>query len=341
MTSAFETSRESYAALLEQPNRIGAKDVLKFRREVFGDGIVGQAEADAVVAMNGAVAEKSREWTEFFVEALSDYIVNQAEPRGYVSAANADWLIAAVARDGKVESVAELELLIKVLDRATSSPDRLVRFVLDQVGRAVLEGEGPLAKAGRLEKGAINEAEVELLRRVLYAVGGDGGISVSRAEAEFLFQLNDRTVAAKNHKSWQDLFVKAIANYLMAAASGKPAPRAAALKREEWLDSANESIGSTVAGAFSVLGQMFSGAFMADMSDAHEQIERAWAARNEETQAAIASAETISQVEADWLIDRVSRDGVVHENEKALLRFLKRESPDIHPSLKPWFAKIA
>jgi len=127
----------------------------------------------------------------------------------------------------------------------------------------------------------------------------------------------------------------------MAAATGKPVSRAAALKREEWLDSADESIGATLSGAFGMLGQMFSGAFMADMSDAHEQIERAWAAKNAETQAAIAEAAVISQVEADWLIERMSRDGRIHDNEKALLAFLKRESPDIHPSLKPWFAKIA
>jgi hypothetical protein len=341
MQTAGTGSGNVYSALLEQPGRIGPKDVLKFRNEIFRDGIVNAAEADAIVALNDAVGEKSAEWREFYVEALADFIVHQAEPRGYVSVANADWLIAAVSRDGKVETVCELEILVKVLDRATSSPDRLVRFVLDQIGRAVLEGEGPLARGGKLEKGAINEAEVELLRRVLYAVGGDGGISISRVEAEFLFELNDRTASDRNHKSWQDLFVKAIANYLMAAATGKPVSRTAALKREEWLDSADESIGATLSGAFGMLGQMFSGAFMADMSDAHEQIERAWAAKNAETQAAIAEAAVISQVEADWLIERMSRDGRIHDNEKALLAFLKRESPDIHPSLKPWFAKIA
>ena len=32
--------------------------------------------------------------------------------------------------------------------------------------------------------------------------------------------------------------------------------------------------------------------------------------------------------------DRIGRDGVIHANEKALLKFLSDESPDIHPSLR-------
>ena len=36
----------------------------------------------------------------------------------------------------------------------------------------------------------------------------------------------------------------------------------------------------------------------------------------------------------DGLFHIAKADGVIHENERALLRFLKEESPDIHPSLR-------
>ena len=153
-----------YAELLEKPGEISARDVLRFRREVFQDGIVSQLEADAVFAFNDAVAVKCTEWNEFFVEALTDYTVMQAEPRGYVSNANAQWLANRISHDGVVDSVSELELLVRVLAKSTQCPAALAGFALAQIAYAVVEGEGPLARGLQLTKGVIGEAEVDLLR---------------------------------------------------------------------------------------------------------------------------------------------------------------------------------
>ena len=64
-------------------------------------------------------------------------------------------------------------------------------------------------------------------------------------------------------------------------------------------------------------------------------------ARQQVLEARIAGAEIISRSEAEWLNERIGRGGHVHENEKALLQFLKEESPDIHPSLKVLIASAA
>ena len=40
-----------------------------------------------------ASSSPSREWVDFFVEAITAYLVEQAEPRGYVSDENAEWRI--------------------------------------------------------------------------------------------------------------------------------------------------------------------------------------------------------------------------------------------------------
>ena len=68
---------------------------------------------------------------------MTDYIVNDAEPQGYLTKANADWLIAKVARDGKVHTDTELELILNVLDKARWAPEILVTFALEQVKEAV------------------------------------------------------------------------------------------------------------------------------------------------------------------------------------------------------------
>ena len=90
----------------------------------------------------------------------------------------------------------ELELLVKVLETAKFSTEGLVSFALDQVSHAVIEGEGPLVRGGDLVPGVIGEAEVDLLRRILYAFGGDGNVGITRSEAEVLFTLNDATAGA-------------------------------------------------------------------------------------------------------------------------------------------------
>lgn len=56
-------------------------------------------------------------------------------------------------------------------------------------------------------------------------------------------------------------------------------------------------------------------------------------------EAEISANEVVTEDEASWLVDRIGRDGVLHENEKVLLRFIREDSPNIHPALKPLMDK--
>jgi hypothetical protein len=64
--------------------------------------------------------------------------------------------------------------------------------------------------------------------------------------------------------------------------------------------------------------------------------ERTGQARN-----ATKPSQTGSEPEAGWLAERIGRDGRLHQNEKALLRFLKQESPRLHESLQPLLDRAA
>lgn len=333
----------AFAGLLKTPGVISSEDVAYMRREVFRDGVVSPAEADAIFAMNDQVQEKCAEWNGFFAEVLCDYAVHQAEPRGYVSLANAEWLIERISHDGHVEQANELELLVRVMNKARRSPEKLAGFALSEIARAVVEGEGPLANGREIEKGVIGEAEVELLRAALYAFGGEAGISISRAEAEILFDVNAKTAESDNHPAWRELFVKAIGNYLMAAASYRAIPRAEALAREEWLEDTSTDTAGFLKQAFSGFGSLFSDGFLGEVTGAHEQMEQAWAARNAAQETAEQAAARIDQDEAEWLIDRLVSDGIIHDDEKALLDFIRREAGPVAPVLEPWLdsGKIA
>jgi hypothetical protein len=313
---------------------INAEDVALMRRTVYHDGVAELGEMERLFRMDEEATEHDPSWRAFFVEAGADFLVEQMEPHGYISAENAEWLMSRIARDNVVKTATELELLVKVLEKAQSSPERLVAFALGQVKHAVIAGDGPLA-GGHLVPGVIGRDEVALVRRILYAFGGDGNVAITRSEAEVLFDMNDATVEVDNDPEWSDLFVKAIANFMMAASGYSVPTRQEALRREAFLDAPS-------GGVADLFGRMAAGG-LRGILEAYRRpgSEEAWAARNQRVEAAIMSAETVTAEEAEWLAGRIGRDGVLHANEKALLRFVRDEAPSIHPSLQPLLKKAA
>jgi hypothetical protein len=322
---------------LTSKNRIADEDVTMLRRDVFADGVVTRGEAEALFALDQSARDKCPQWAPFFVEAVTDYIVHQEKPEGYISDENAAWLIRIISRDGMVDSRTELELLVHVLEEAKSSPGKLSAYALEQVAHAVIDGKGPLMLGGELVPGLIAKAEVDLLRRILHAYGGDGNVAVTKAEAEILFRINDRTAAASNDPSWNDLFVKAIANYVMCSAGYEPPTREVALRHETFLEHSEPEIG----GFFS---RMVSGGLAGIMEAYHSpgDIEAEWEARNRAAEALARRAETIDAGEAKWLAEHVGAGRrPLRENERALLTLIKHASPEIHPALKPLLDEVA
>jgi hypothetical protein len=310
-------------------------DVLKLRRSYYADGEITPDEAEIIFALNDACPVQDPGWADCFVETITDYIVDQAKPEGYLTTDNADWLIARISKDGRIETKTEMELLVSVLDKARWAPQSLVRFALEQVKNAVIHGAGPLRSGKMLEPGVVTEGDVDLLRRILYSFGGDGNLAITQPEADILFDIDAATADADNHPSWGDLFVKAIANSVMASSGYATPPREEALARDAWLDRRGDlSLDKIVAGMASSIKGVFAG--YEEQSDEEKAI-----ARLEQQKIEIVTNEAVTAVEASWLAGRIGRDGMVSPNEKALLMFLKAESPSIHPSLQALVDKAA
>jgi len=210
MTTQFIALAERAAAAGE----VTSEHILALRREGWGDGIITRAEAEALFALNNSLAERSAQWTDFFVEAIGEFVLNGTPPRLQCSEAEAAWLIGQIDHDGMVESMAELEAMVRILERAENTPDRLKNYVLDQVERAVLTGTGPTRCGGDLSATHITAAECRIIRRVIFAAGGHGPAAVTRFDAEMLFRLKDETLAEENSPEWDELFIDGVANYL-------------------------------------------------------------------------------------------------------------------------------
>lgn len=297
---------------------ISADDVLALRRAAWPDGRIDQSEAEAILAINDIVSAKGPEWTDFLVEAVGEYVLNGTEPRGYVSDATADWLIARLDQDGRLDSQAELELLVRVLEKALGTPDRLKDYALAQIERAVLTGEGPTRNAstfggGALDADSITAAECKLLRRVIFASGGDRPAAVSLAEAEMLFRLKDATLGATNTPEWQRLFVQGVGNYLQGWNNARSVTRERAAELEGFMNDTSSSLGRF----FGRMGRV--GA--KDLDAAAQDLRSGGKPARDYAGEAEADA-ALTSPEQSWLDGRIQADGQTDPLEAALLAFL-------------------
>lgn len=312
-------TRSDSLAEVRLARRVTAEDVRRIRGMIYPDMVISDAEAEALFAINDACSDCAPEWRQLFVEAMTDYVVRQQTPPGYVDGAKADWLAAHILRDGRIKSATELELLIVILETADRAPAALAQMALEQAAAFALtpersRGQGP----------TLTEDEVRQLRRILYAGSSDGGLSVSRREAAVIFALNNASRGRPNAPGWQALFVQAIGAAVLAASTYQTPDAEAALHREQWL-SAPRDVGG-------FLGRTLK-AFAQPTSKADGDVDLV-AADNRQADIAIAAAEHATEEEAVWLSGQIGADGVLDENELALLRFVAREARSVHPALQ-------
>ncbi len=304
-------------------------DVAELRRLINEDGTISVEEANQLVRINAACPVQPAEWAEVFGEAMADYVVRQAEPEGYISRDNAEWLIASLAPDGVLSSRKNLDLVIEIMDRARVCPSILVSFALDAVRRAVIDAAGPLVP-GERPAGTISPEDVELVRRIIYAFGGDGNIAVSRAEAELLCDINDSLDPAAASDSWTELYVKAMANYVLANAGYAPPSREEALRREVWLE---ERDTLSPFDFVRLLTQMS----LDDVIGAYrpQSREECTLARLDREYRALLADEEVDDDEAQWLVERLMRDGELTPAEMALLGYLGENGIELDQRFEP------
>ncbi|MEM7221484.1 MAG: hypothetical protein AAF495_00805 [Pseudomonadota bacterium] len=195
--------------------KITAEDVLALRRAVYQDGEIKRAEADFIFRLNRNCAEADPAWDSFYVEALSDYFFWQRGPRSTLSDEDAGVLIQWINEDQKIDDHNELKLLVNIMSRSQGSPDSLKVFVLDALKDSVLNSDQAIGGGGARLPGAIDQDDIDIIRKVIYGPASEGGIGICREEAELLFQLNNATKGADNVADWKQLFVKAIAMHLL------------------------------------------------------------------------------------------------------------------------------
>lgn len=306
-------------------NGIDAKEVRRLREMVFADGLVSREDAALLFHLNElADIGNAPEWYDFFVEALTDYFVWKQEPTQYLSETDCDFLCAAVLHDGRIDNGCEFALLLNVLRWLKVAPQKLVDTALAGLRETVLEGGAVQFGPQRQRRGVIDAADLECIRAVIFAPASDGGLTVTQAEAELLFELHRVTAGKKNAPGWQELFVEAVAHHLMCPTEPSQAPDAAELtRREAWLEERR--------GTQAFLAGMLKGLVTAGRPATDES----------EPAPAVASfaREAIDRAEAQWLLQQIDADGAIDDMERALLQHIAATAPRIDDSLLPLLAR--
>ncbi|MBB3859941.1 hypothetical protein GGQ88_001202 [Novosphingobium hassiacum] len=304
------------AAQTAEDSAISANEILALRRAAWPDGKIDPEEAEAIFILNDQIAEPTAEWSDFFIEALVEFVVNTTEPRGYVSDDNARWLIERVRHNGRVESLTELELLVRILEKAQATPESLRTFVLDQLERAVLTGEGPTRDGGELAAGRITSAECALIRRTIFASGGDRPAAVSRAEAEMLFRLKDATLDADNASEWERLFVQGVGNYLQGWQGAKGLSRDRAAELEAFMDDRSSNLGRFF--------RRMATTNVNGLAQAARDVGFGKRQPSRDPSAEAAQDHAVTDTEKLWLDARIDANDKVDALDEALLRFLEQ-----------------
>ncbi len=310
-------------------------DVARLRRAVVEYGPLDRDEAEMLLAINDGCPVQDAAWAEPLVAAITDFIVNREAPEGYISVQNAEWLAGHIATHGSIQSKAELELLLAVLEKARWAPESFFMFALDQIKRAVVSGRGPLRAGKSLPPGHITAAEVQTVRRILLAFAGDGSIAITAAEAEALFAIEEALKGGAAPPDWTDLFVKAVANALLAAVGQKvPARQDALGRRPDGDDAVNDS---PAAGLVDLVRASLAGVWSGSREQSREEhaigeLERRWIE--------IITNEPIAAAAPDWLVTRLGRAGQVSANGLALVQALKSEGPRMGPALQDLVGRI-
>ncbi len=127
---ALDERRALISSLAQAGRDLLPSDVRQLRRALFEDEAVSREEAQALFHLERAQPAPCAEWTEFFIECLTDHVVWQCRPTGIVVDEQAEWLVRETDRCRLPTGAA---LLANVLAEAHRAPGWLIAAVRARV----------------------------------------------------------------------------------------------------------------------------------------------------------------------------------------------------------------
>ena len=198
-----------------QRRNIRDSDVTKLRALYMANALAAPDDVTALIKMNGACPVQGEAWAPFLIEAVVDFVVGELEPRGYLSSANAQWLIDLIAPDGEVVSLNGLDILLAVMERARWVPEGFLVFLLGQIRRGIVNGAGPLRTASGLFPQTVAEGDIALASFAITHFASEGYIPMTRGELAVLAEIDAQSNAETHPTEWDILYLRMLASVLL------------------------------------------------------------------------------------------------------------------------------
>lgn len=302
--------------------KIEPGDLKRLRRVVFPRGLFSVHAADTLAHIQEICESTVPDWPEYYLTAMVKFILQESNPKGCVTLEQTQYLFQRLSDNGIIGSSLNYELLLRILDQATDCPDELVLFALDQI-RLGLTGESELLRkdVSPLDR-ALRKSDVDLIKRILFPAAPASRRRPTRAQVEFLMDLNELTEQYDNHRSWTDLYTKTISGFLLNSSKAKSRDHQ---HRATWLRRHGLSAGLHLLRP--------SKAHIPPLSEREQSEPEAGAPSGQRKNGNFAKDDPIT-----WFIGRLKDKKRLNSNDTALLAKLKAQSSRLHAELSAFLA---
>ena len=109
---------------------IDAGEVKELEEVLYADGVIDKDEADFLFELNNAVSgkENAPEWKDFFVKAITSFVLDDDQSNGEVDEDEAKYLYKQIKGDGQIDDI-EKALLENIKAKSKNVPALLAELL--------------------------------------------------------------------------------------------------------------------------------------------------------------------------------------------------------------------
>ena len=109
---------------------IDATEVKELEEVLYEDGVIDKDEADFLFELNNAVSgkENAPEWKDFFVKAITSFVLDDEQSNGDVDDDEAKYLYDQIKGDGQIDDI-EKALLENIKAKSKNFPSLLAELL--------------------------------------------------------------------------------------------------------------------------------------------------------------------------------------------------------------------
>ncbi|MEZ5935709.1 MAG: hypothetical protein R3F54_28125 [Alphaproteobacteria bacterium] len=215
----IEDQAETISALL---NALATKavvqehDVRRLRHAFYKQGRIDRRLAAELFHANRIMRARHADWTEFYLEALTDFFLTRRGEMPILSAEPETVLLGWLGEGEPIVEPGERRLALRILLLATNGPKHLKRHVLHSIEDNLLRGNERWIDGGKRDPGIIDALDIHLIQRLLRGAGGGYPRRICGAVVTFLLSLDRQALRFVDPEGWRRLLVASLARHLWA-----------------------------------------------------------------------------------------------------------------------------